>query len=273
MRSRGCALRRKPRGTCTAPKSSRSSLSQRQRRRPRRRQLLSRSSPQIHKSSTCRHMTPGWCTDPGLTRPIRPITGTRLDTWPVQGCSRSRRDLSLGPRSGATATGEGATSISTSTDTASSLRSIGRISGTPGSTTRSIAGVPRTGIVAASSALARGTWRARRRAKRFAVVPSRDAKNSPGVELIRPEQDLESAVARGLARLERPGPFPALGMALKHGPTAIADFPAAAVGVDFPVTAGVLGVVGVDFPEVAGAFHVAGAGDGGAGNQHSHVER
>ena len=100
MRSRGCALRRKPRETCKAPQSSRSSLSRRQRRRPRRRQRLSRLSPPIHKSSTCQHMTPGSCTGPGLTPLIRPITGTHRDTWPAQGCCRSRQDLSLGPRSG-----------------------------------------------------------------------------------------------------------------------------------------------------------------------------
>ena len=150
----------------------------------------------------------------------------------------------------------GVTSISTSIDTASSPRSIGQISGTPGSTTRSIAGARRTGIAESQAALwpegpggradagsvsrpcragTRKAWRARR--------------NLGGQG-----QRFEGRHGQGLGQTREAGPFPAWGMVPKHGPTAIAALQAAAVGVDFPVTVGVLGAVGVDFPGVAGLF-------------------
>ena len=259
MRYRGCAPRRKPRGTCTAPKSSRSSLSRRQRRRPRRRQRLSRSSPPIRKSSTCRYTTLGSCTGPGLTPPIRPITGTRRDTWPVQDCSRSRRALSLGPRSGATATGGGDVNINI--DRYSQFTKIDRTNirntwqhnaehrrGTP---YRDRGSQQRFGQRDLAGAQTREAFRGR-------AEQGRERPGERGGDLGErggQGQRFEGRHGQGLGQTrEAGGPFPAWGMVPKHGPTAIAAMQAAAVGVDFPVTVGVLGAVGVDFPGVAGLF-------------------
>ena len=265
MRSRGCALRRKPRGTCKAPQSNRSSLSRRQRRRLRPTPTIIQiepTDPQVVYVPTY---------DPGVVYGPWPYPAYPPYYWYPPGyvAGAGLLSFSAGLVVGAALWGNcdwRGGDVNINIDRYSQFTKIDRANvrntwqhnaehrrGTP---YRDRGSQQRFGQRDVAGAQTREAFRGRAEQGRQDLARG-------GAEQARTGS--ESVGGRDLARLERQGPFPVLGMGPRHGPTAIADFPAAAVGVDFPVTAGVLVAVGVDFPGVAGAFHAAAASRGGGG--------